>query len=117
MNRVTRVGLVIGLFVVVAVIDYLIGKRISLWALYLVPVGLTSWYFGLQAGWMVALLAEVWVFALDYLLGSPYESYVSSYAGLFTESILFLVTALLVARWRDAVDRSQVPPGAGQGAR
>lgn len=117
MNRAAQAGLAAGLFLAVAVIDYLIGKSVSLWALYLVPVGLASWHFGLRQGWMAALLAEVWVFSLDHLLGSPYETYIAWYTGLFTECILFFATALLVARWRDAVDRNPPPPGAGQGAR
>lgn len=109
MNTTHRQGMIlsVGVFLIVAILDYNIGKSVSLWALYLLPVGLVSWHGGLKSGWAVAVLAEVWVFLLDCLLGSPYENYISSYSALLTESMLFFALALMVTRWRDAVDRTQ----------
>src|SRR5687767_1303755 len=56
----------------VAMIDWLSGAEISMSILYLLPVGLTTWYAGLRFGLLVSVAAATVWFTLDSR-GVPYS--------------------------------------------
>ena len=54
---------------IVGIVDYLIGPEISLAILYLIPVGLATWYIDRDVGIAVALLSAIVARATDLING------------------------------------------------
>ncbi len=78
----------------IAYLDYATGKYLSVWGLYLVPVGLASWIGGMRAG----IVLSVASCALMYLVGI-YGGHMFAGTGYFLLGILNRFLALLLVSW------------------
>ena len=52
----------------IAYLDYVTGKNLAVWGLYLIPIGLASWMGGLRAGFLLSVVSCVLMF-IDGIYG------------------------------------------------
>lgn len=78
----------------IAYLDYSTGKDISLWGLYLIPVGIASWMGGVRAGILLSVMSCMLMF-IDGMYGGT----VFSGTGFFLLGIFNRFMALLVVSW------------------
>lgn len=75
-------------------LDYLTGREVGVWALYLVPLAVASWMLGFRVGALLALVATVLMCVTGFLFGHAYSS-----SGYFLLAIGNRTMALLVVSW------------------
>lgn len=75
-------------------LDYSTGKDISLWGLYLIPVGIASWMGGVRAGILLAVMSCMLMFINGMYGGTVYAG-----TGFFLLGIFNRFVALLVVSW------------------
>jgi diguanylate cyclase (GGDEF)-like protein len=86
-------------------LDDLAGPSISLFVLYLIPIGIVAWVAGRQMAWLVVTLSTAVVF-FDAQAGSePEAELFPTVWSLLTTAASFLVVAHLVAAQREAFNR------------
>jgi len=80
----------------IAIYDYFAGANISLWALYMGPIGIAAWGCGMRGAIAFATLSSLLVIAVDTTVGHPYPT-VSHYvvAAASHTFALFAVALLL----------------------
>lgn len=88
----------------VAVLDYLTGWRLSFSAFYLLPVSIASWYLGARAGAFAgALSAAAWAVSNE-LAGQPFPLELEVWnAGV--RLAFFLIVSFLLVRLRETLAR------------
>lgn len=103
--RLVVTTLALLLCVVVGVFDWLNGPNYTLVPFYLVPVILTAWFVGRNAGYLLSFASALaWLMA--EMAGSHYNRLnLALYWNDFMELILFLLTALVVSALRGALER------------
>lgn len=84
-------------------IDYIVGSDVSLWCLYLLPIGYVAWSAGLLPGCFFAVVAGCWTLVLQEQIGNPYVSELAWFAETINQAFVYLGGALVIARWHDAV--------------
>ena len=85
--------------------DYLTGFEIRLSVLYLLPVALATWVAGLGAGVLVSVAAAV-AWGLIFQASHTYSGQWHFYWEVALNTCMFVLFALLLARLRDALHRS-----------
>ena len=78
----------------IAYLDYSTGKDVTMWGLYLVPVGIASWMGGIRAGILLSVLSC----ALMFVAGIYGDNMFSS-TGYFLLGIFNRFLALLLVSW------------------
>ena len=78
----------------IAYLDYSTGKDVSVWGLYLVPVGIASWMGGLRVGILLSVLSCVLMF-----VAGIYGDNMFSSTGYFLLGIFNRFLALLLVSW------------------
>ncbi len=84
----------------VALIDWGTGTEISVSVLYLLPVGLATWFAGRSPGLLIALLAAIAWLALDLRRGVAYSNPLIPYWNGLVRLGFFVLTAYLLDRVR-----------------
>lgn len=93
------------LVALVALADYLTGYEVRLSILYLVPISLASWKLGRGAGAVMAVSAALcWL--VTFSSSHPYSDAVYFYWEAAITGATFLIMVLLLARLREALERS-----------
>ncbi len=72
------------LMVSIAIYDFLAGREISLWVLYVVSIAVVSWHKGAKAGAATSGLAVVLLSVVGALTGHPYSSDLYCYIATFS---------------------------------
>lgn len=83
-------------------IDFAVGREVSLWCLYLLPVGYVAWSAGLVPGCVFACAAAGWTLVLQEFIGNPYISELAWFTETLNQALVYLGCALLAARWHDS---------------
>lgn len=102
-SRVTRWLITLSPLVVIALFDYLSSPQLSLSIVYLVPIGLATWYLGLRAGVVTACAAGGAWLAADILTNPFYESPLLPFWNAAVRLGTFLIVAYALAslnEWR-----------------
>jgi diguanylate cyclase (GGDEF)-like protein len=92
---------VIGLF------NYLVGYEVSISIFYLLPVAAASWYAGLRASIIIALLACSGWFVADIGAGHVYKHLAIPIWNLLVHLSFLVVTGLLLITLRSSLARQQ----------
>ena len=79
----------------IAIYDYFAGAYISLWAMYMAPIGIAAWGCGMRGAIAFAVLSSLLVVAIDSTVGHPYPT-VWHYLVAGTSHILALFTVALL---------------------
>lgn len=92
---------------VLGVLDYLLGRTVSLVALYLVPVGLVAWHTDAQAGILLALITAGVGLAAAYFAGPDGLSLPVTIWQFATSAAVGGAFAVLLTRLRKARSRTR----------
>src|SRR5271170_7534625 len=85
-----------GIFLVVAVADYLTGYEISCTVFYLLAVGFATWYAGVPFGVFMSVLSAVFTSLFNVLTGQKYPNhFVAVWDAAIVLSFYFVVVWLL----------------------
>jgi signal transduction histidine kinase len=98
-----RVAILLGCPLLIAAIgygDYIEGSENSMLLLYLVPIGLATWYVGMVAGFAMALLSSISDVTSDILAQVPQ----SNWWDLLTTIIYFAIFIVLLSRCHNLIE-------------
>jgi signal transduction histidine kinase len=85
--------------------DYATGYELELFALYIVPVGLATWWGNRRAGISFAVAAAVCWFTSDRLSGHPYSNGLFVYWAAFMRFVVYLTAAVALSAIRRQIAR------------
>lgn len=103
----TRIGVIAGLVLFVAVIDFLAGETLSFYVLYFPIVWLAVWLLSLPAALVTALVCSVlWVLD-DYIAPDVVPSDWAKYFNTTTRFVVFGGFALLLSRLRTSLEHEK----------
>jgi diguanylate cyclase (GGDEF)-like protein len=97
----------LALLVAIAIADDVTGDQITLSVLYMFPVIIGSWAFGVEAGLMVSAASATLIAGVGFHSGHPF-----SHAGYFLINVAsalfsFVLVTVLASRLRRALDRER----------
>lgn len=78
----------------IAWLDVATGKEFAVWALYLLPVGITSWLFGARVGLLYAVIAALLILIAGLVGGNRFSG-----TGWFLLAIANRFFALALVSW------------------
>ena len=108
MNKILGVILSFAGLLAIAAVDYFTGRQISLLVLYLLPVILSTWAVGLEAGLVFGFLAASgWMFC-DLGAGFHYSHITIPAWNALTALGLFVLMATLVNAARKSMDQEKL---------
>jgi hypothetical protein len=82
----------------IAALDYVTGSEVSVWGLYLLPVGVASWMRGFRAGLWLAVLACVLILVAGLLGGHRFSE-----VGWLLLAIVNRFFALVAVAWLSSI--------------
>lgn len=97
---IEHLGLVLillGICLAIATGDALMGRQISPWALYLVPIAFAGWAAGRSLAVTFALLSTCLIVAVGLLTGHPFASNFYFLLAVGNRLVCLLVVAILAA--------------------
>lgn len=95
---------------VIALLDARLGMEISLWLLFLLPIGWASWNLGQGAGFTLVVLAAGMLLVLDALYGSRFLAYRYLVLSVGFKAVAYGVVVRLVGLLRASeVERVHLP--------
>ena len=96
--------------VVFALLDARLGADISLWVLFLLPIGWATWNLGQAAGFALVALAGSFLLVVDEAYGSRYSAEYYLVLSVVFKVIAYSVVTRLVGLLRaNQVERVHVP--------
>jgi signal transduction histidine kinase len=96
LSRQAIVGITFGIFLVVAVADYLTGYEISCTVFYLLAVGIATWCVGASFGVFMSLLSALFTSYFNVLTGEKYSNHFAPFwDAAIVLSFYFIVVWLL----------------------
>jgi len=91
----------------VAVLDYVTGYEIGMFAFYFIPVALGAWQGGRRAGFILALTCTTVWFVVDLATVHTYSREWYRYENAAIRGVAFLVVAILLSRIKDLVGKER----------
>src|ERR1700677_1028951 len=79
MSRPAMVLLIFGIFIIVAVVDYVTGYEISCTVFYLLAIGMATWYIGVVFGLVMSVLSAICTSMANVLTGQTYHNQFAPY--------------------------------------
>jgi diguanylate cyclase (GGDEF)-like protein len=95
--KVNIVMLGIGLVLLLGLADWWTGTEMALTIFYLLPIYVVTWFTGLHAGILVALLSAVVWLAADLLAGQAYSHPLTPFWNTAAQAGIFLIATGLLA--------------------
>jgi signal transduction histidine kinase len=96
-----------GVLALITWVDFVTGNELGLFALYLVPVGISAWWGSRRAGVAFAIAAAACWYASDRLAGHAYPHPLLVYWETFMRFVSYLITALTLSRIREGMRRQE----------
>ena len=106
-NRPSAFFAGLGLLCVIAALDFVAGRELSLTALYLVPIVVTTWNVGRTAGLTLAVTSAVLSIAGKLAAGVAYSSWLVPATSCLLWTALFVAFVLVLTQLRRALDREK----------
>lgn len=100
------IALALILVLVVGTADFLTGFEISFSIFYLLPVMLTTWYVGMPAGIVLAVISAI-VWLLVDLEGHVYSHSAIPYWNMTVRFGFFLISLIILSRLKSAYEREK----------
>jgi len=91
----------------VAVLDYVTGYEIGVFAFYFIPVALGAWQEGRRAGFILALTCTTVWFVVDLATVHTYSHEWYRYENAAIRGVAFIIVALLLARIKDLIEKER----------
>ena len=91
----------------VLTLDYVTGRDIDLWLLYVIPIGIVSLLLGARFGYALTFLAAAFLFVTTMLFGIHYPSITAFASDRGIEALVFLVCAYLIGAIRRKIADSE----------
>ena len=99
LTRVTLIALLLMLSCLVGLLDYAVGSNATFVSLYLIPMGLAAWFFGLPFSYFIASLSTVFWVIGDMGAGIEIDSSTLAW-NLFSRFAVFVAVSHLVRAQR-----------------
>ena len=87
---------------IIAWLDMVVGDQISLWVLFLAPVGFATWNLGVRLGTVLAVVSGLLILGNGFIVGHPYAG-----LGFYLLAVASRVLALAVVVWLIALLRKR----------
>ncbi len=97
-------AVIVASFALMVYVDYITGYEFVFSAAYLVPVGLSAWYFGRGAVLLLSLASGAAAWVVDVLGAHPYSNAMFLYWNSFTCFLISYVTGMLLHRLRRTLE-------------
>lgn len=81
----------------IAYLDYSTGKDMSVWGLYLIPVGIASWVGGFRTGIVLSAVSCVLMFIAGVYGGNMFASTGYFLLGILNRSLAFVLVSWLAS--------------------
>ncbi len=92
--RILKIAITLATLAFAGCIDRITGYEISVFPLYVVPIGFAVWLFGVRTGVVMAIAATIVWFWADVAAGHVYSRHWIPYVNAAARLIFFLMTAL-----------------------
>ncbi len=96
------------LLIVVAVINYVVGKELNFRILYLIPLSLITWYAGVRPGLILTLLCSILEVIIKIKHGFEHTHFIFFYVDGFVTFGIFAAYVLILWKLRAALDEVQI---------
>lgn len=93
------------LTLLIGIVDYLTGFRISVSVFYLGPICFVTWFVGKRAGTFMSVLSIVTSALSDHLSGKMYEEYLIEFWNIFLLLCFFLIVTLLLSELKHELEK------------
>lgn len=103
LNRLTLTALLLALSCLVGLLDYAVGSNATFVSLYLIPMGLAAWFFGLPFSYVIAGLSTVFWVVGDMAAGLEISNSTLAW-NLFSRFAVFIAVSHLVRAQRSIHD-------------
>ena len=93
-RQVVFSGFSLFLITAIALLDAWVGKEITLWGLYLLPVSITAWKLGASQGVCLAILASMLSWGVGCHFGNPFSD-----EAYFLLATLWRTSSMILVAW------------------
>jgi diguanylate cyclase (GGDEF)-like protein len=106
-NPLVLFGMCLLIALLLGGLDYISGYELSFSVFYLLPVSLTAWYIGMEAGILLSCAsAAIWQIS-NYLAGEVFSSPAIPIWNTITRLGFFIVVSILLARLKKALESAR----------
>ena len=92
---------------VITWLDFITGYEFGFFIFYFIPVSISSWLNGMNAGLLMACMSAACWYLSDYYSHHPYSKAYLIYWEMGIRWLTFLITAFTVAKIRELMDREK----------
>jgi K+-sensing histidine kinase KdpD len=93
--------------IVIGWLDFITGYEFGFFIFYFIPVSISAWLNGRNAGLLMACMSAACWYLSDYYSHHPYSKAYLIYWEMWIRWLTFLTTALTVAKIRELIDREK----------
>ena len=98
------VALTLGIFYVVAVVDFVTGYEISCTVFYLLAIGIATWYIGAAFGVVISILSDISTSTANVITGEKYSNHFAPYWDAAIVLSFYLIVVWLLRSLRRIQD-------------
>ncbi len=102
------IALTVGCLLLMATLDYLTGQELVFSCAYLLPVGMTAWWFSQRSMIMMSVTSGLTAFLVDEFDGYEYSHPAIGYWNAFTCFVISIVTGWILFRLRKTLVEREV---------
>jgi diguanylate cyclase (GGDEF)-like protein len=95
------------IMILLGLIDYASGYELSFALFYLIPISLSAWYVGRNAGYLVSIASAALWFATNRLAGESYSNVLIPFWNSASRLGFFLIFSVLLSQLRRALDHER----------
>lgn len=92
---------------VIAWVDFITGYEFGFFIFYFIPVSISAWLIGRNAGLLMACMSAACWYLSDFYSHHPYSKAYLIYWEMWIRWLTFLTTAFTVAKIRELMDREK----------
>jgi len=92
---------------VISWLDFITGYEFGFFIFYFIPVSISAWFNGRQAGLLMGCMSAVCWYLSDFYSHHPYSKSFLIYWEMWIRWITFLTTAFTVAKIRELMEREK----------
>jgi glucose-6-phosphate-specific signal transduction histidine kinase len=92
---------------IISWLDFITGYEFGFFIFYFIPVSISAWFNGRQAGLLMGCMSAVCWYLSDFYSHHPYSKSFLIYWEMWIRWITFLTTAFTVSKIRELMEREK----------
>ena len=95
------------ILLIISWLDFITGYEFGFFIFYFIPVSISAWFNGRQAGLLMGCMSAVCWYLSDFYSHHPYSKSFLIYWEMWIRWITFLTTAFTVSKIRELMEREK----------